>query len=236
MTIIQSTHDKFKTCEAYMHTVTLLETERANPHPLGVINCKTRHFLHCIIFELLIKILYEIENGKEYKDKNGKYSHDISQIYQKLDIKHREEIERIYSVESKKIYNYDYRIPINRVETLEEALEGNREIVTKYKYGSKAPNIPSVISSIIFFRSKTRDFSGKIRDFTMTNIPIEIDYPKKSTCSEFNILLLGYCQKLAGKFVSIDRLRLIKENNGEIVSIDELRSIKENNEEIIRIP
>ena len=115
------------------------------------------HFLYALVFEISIKIIHEIENGKE-----APRHHKISLLYKDLSPAVRQKISELYDVQ---IFNMKKVISQSNgsrdragrivnlkldIQTLEDALEVNEQTVTNFKYDGKINKKSSVLCSMMW--------------------------------------------------------------------------------------
>lgn len=115
------------------------------------------HFLYAMVFELSIKIIWEIEQGKE-----SPYHHNTLQLYRQLSQASRQKISDMYDLQ---ISNMEKLISEcngkrNRtgeivnlkmdLQSLEDALEVNEQIVKNFKYDGQLNGKSSVLCSIMW--------------------------------------------------------------------------------------
>ena len=227
--MLDITREKMKNAHYYILTSAFHQTIRGNPRTLFIPMLKSNHYETCLTFELLIKVLYEIDNRKEYQP----YTHNILKIYSLLDRSHREEIKRIYNSEKRKLERQlkeqnstqiiidtniltkkqtNIQIVKNggqnaRLQTLKEALESNRNTMTSAKYSDSQIDKTSVISSIHFKPCQ--------------KVAIGYGVYLIEPVSDFIPRLYDYCDTLiyGENLRIIDDVQKIRENNGELEQI-----------------
>lgn len=119
------------------------------------------HFLYAMVFELSIKIIYEIEQGKE-----APRHHKILCLYKDLSDKSQQKIADLYDIQvsnMKKVIS-QYNGGRNRggkivnlkldLQTLEDALEVNEQTVTHFKYDGKINGKSSVLCSTMWTKDR----------------------------------------------------------------------------------
>lgn len=112
-------------------------------------------FLERIILEILIKIIYELDTGGE-----APHHHNILELFQKLNIEVRGNIEAIYdrarTQQEECFSNMAERPPLP---SFQDVLKTNRHIVTTFKYeatvmptprGPEYPDSPNFAFSALF--------------------------------------------------------------------------------------
>ena len=227
--MLDETREKMTNAYYYILTSAFHQTRRGNPRTLIIPMRKSYHYETCLTFELLIKVLYEIDNRKEYKP----YTHDILKIYNLLDHSHRKEIKRVYNSEKRKLERQlknqkivqmiidtnviieertQIQIETNggqnaRLQTLKEALESNANTMTSAKYSDSQIDKTSVISSIHFKPCQKVAVGSKVYSIE----PV----------SDFIPLLYDYCDSLIydQPLRIIDNVQKIRKNNGELEEI-----------------
>lgn len=110
----------------------------------------TAHFLYSIVFELCIKIIWEIEHGKP-----PKLNHDIFSLYEELSLKSKQDISKMYDTQ---LTNINHIISLSKgklsvilpVQTLQDALKVNAEIMRDFKYDGKLTGKSSALGSIVW--------------------------------------------------------------------------------------
>lgn len=115
------------------------------------------HFLYAMVFELSIKIIYEIEQRKE-----APYHHNILCLYKELSPAAQQKISDLYDIQvsnMKKLIS-ECNGRRNRggqivnlkmdLQTLEDALEVNEQTVTNFKYDGKINGKSSVLCSTMW--------------------------------------------------------------------------------------
>ena len=124
-----------------------------NPLPRKVVI----HFSYAVVFELSIKIIWEIEQGKE-----APHHHNISLLYKKLSPVSKQKISDLYAVQvsnmKKLISECNGRknrsgqiVNLNPdFQSLQEALEVNQQTVKNFKYDGQFKEKSSVLCSIMW--------------------------------------------------------------------------------------
>ena len=117
----------------------------------------TTHFLYAMIFELCIKIIWEIEHNAPPKP-----NHDIFSRYQELSKESRQAISEMYDTQvantkyiisqaNGQVDNHGNVVKINiPLQSLEEALKSNAQVIRDFKYDGKLNGNSSVFASIIW--------------------------------------------------------------------------------------
>ena len=158
--------EKMRMAEAFLESINVLSVrlmrlERSGPAPIevetfegireqSILTRTTCHFLCAVLFELAIKIIWEVENQKECE-----HDHRILKFYNKLSSERRSHIRQLYERQSdlirREIYTdcagRDYRIEF---QSLEDALKANYKTVTNFKYEGGFHGKSSVISGLMW--------------------------------------------------------------------------------------
>ena len=111
------------------------------------------HFLYAVVFELAIKMIWAIDNGKEC----GK-THDILTLYKEFSTEKQLLIKNLYdsqlsvlNVEGTGQDGSSIRVEnLVDFQTLEEALESNKDTMTNFKYDGKFRGKSSAIDGVIW--------------------------------------------------------------------------------------
>ena len=115
------------------------------------------HFLYAMVFEISIKIIYEIEQGKE-----APYHHNILRLYKKLSPASQQKISHLYDVQVSNIKDIISKCNGSRnragqivnikldLQTLEDALEVNEQTVINFKYDGKIKGKSSALCSTMW--------------------------------------------------------------------------------------
>lgn len=109
----------------------------------------TCYFLNAVVFELIVKIFWEIDNGRECR-----YTHLLDKLYPELSDGSREFLENQYitlknEVEST-LKNAKGKSDLNiTYADLESALVTNKKVVMDYKYEMKPNSSNSVFDNIV---------------------------------------------------------------------------------------
>ena len=114
---------------------------------------KVCHFLYAMVFELAIKIMWEVENSRE-----SEHIHNILQIYKELSRKKRSKIRQLYDTQVSEITNQvgqrnGARIRVEDLtefQSLKQALKANYATVTAFKYHGLYKGKSSVIGGVIW--------------------------------------------------------------------------------------
>lgn len=121
----------------------------------------TAHFLYAVIFELCIKIIWEIEHGTSPKP-----NHDILSRYDELSDESTEMISNFYSTQ---VTNIKHLISLSNgqvdskskvvnlninLQSLEDALESNQETIKNFKYDGRFNGKSSVLCSVMWTDDK----------------------------------------------------------------------------------
>ena len=108
------------------------------------------HFQYAIVFELSIKIIWEIEQGK-----NAPHSHNILRLYKELSLPLQQKISDMYDSQVSNMKKLISQIPelanLNlNLQSLEDALEVNEDIIKNFKYDGKISGKSSAFCSIVW--------------------------------------------------------------------------------------
>ena len=112
------------------------------------------HFLYAMVFELSIKIIWEIEQGTE-----AAHHHNILCLYEQLSDVAKQQISNMYDIQysnMEKCISELISRPNGEVlkglelQSLEDALKGNAKIVRDFKYDGKFNGKSSILGSIIW--------------------------------------------------------------------------------------
>ena len=115
---------------------------------------KVCHFLYALVFELAIKIIWEIEHGEECDCHRR-----ILDFYTELSRKKQSRIRELYNAQASLIKTREglqrtgNRVCVNNLtefQSLEEALEANYDTVTNFKYEGLFHGKSSVIEGVIW--------------------------------------------------------------------------------------
>ena len=114
---------------------------------------KVCHFLYAMVFELAIKIMWEVENSRE-----SEHIHNILQIYKELSRKKRSKIRQLYDTQVSEITNQvgqrnGARIRVEDLtefQSLKQALKANYATVIAFKYHGLYKGKSSVIGGVIW--------------------------------------------------------------------------------------
>ena len=108
------------------------------------------HFLYSIVFEISIKIIWEIEQGKE-----APHKHNILCLYEDLSDESQQKISDMYDSQvsnMKKLIsevpefaNYNWNL-----QSLEEALKVNEKVIINFKYDGEISGKSSVFCSMLW--------------------------------------------------------------------------------------
>ncbi|MYB76217.1 MAG: hypothetical protein F4X83_03795 [Chloroflexi bacterium] len=112
------------------------------------------HILNSIVFEIVIKALWELDNGGECR-----FTHDIACLYSELSKKTQEDLRKIYddkvsdlaSIEGTDQQGKRVRIGgLVQFQTLQEALEANEETIKNFKYDPTFKGNSSAMGNVIW--------------------------------------------------------------------------------------
>ena len=105
------------------------------------------HFLYSIVFEISIKIIWEVEQGG-----NSPHHHNILRLYQELSPASHQKISDMYDSQvsnMKKLIseltNYNWNL-----QSLEDALRVNEKVIKNFKYDGEISGKSSVFSSMLW--------------------------------------------------------------------------------------
>ena len=108
------------------------------------------HYLYAVIFEISIKVIWEIEQGK-----NAPHSHNILRLYKDLSLASRQKISDMYAdqvfnmkkliSENSDLANYNWHL-----QSLEDALEANEKVIKDFKYDGEISGKSSVFCSMLW--------------------------------------------------------------------------------------
>ena len=117
----------------------------------------TAHFLYAVIFELSIKVIWEIEHNTPPKN-----SHDILSRYKEFSDESKQAISDMYknqvtnikhliSLSNSRVDSEGNTVNINvDLQTLEDALKSNQETIKNFKYDGRFNGKSSVLCSVIW--------------------------------------------------------------------------------------
>ena len=161
--------EKLKIAESFMETARFLdsttgnlgklvtgesaETVEARRHRQRFQGKTVSHFLYAVMFELAIKIIWSIDVGEEC----GK-THDILSLYKELSTEKQLLIKNLYdsqlsvlNVEGTGQDGSSIRVEnLVDFQTLEEALESNKDTITNFKYDGQFRGKSSAIGAVIW--------------------------------------------------------------------------------------
>ena len=164
--MIQSIKDKLEMAEAFLESAALLEQPlyrtvlgdseeeiEARKDKQRYQRKKACHFLYAIIFELAIKIIWEVEKGEECEHK-----HHILKFYKQLPCESQLKIKELYGAQASMIRTQEGRRKGNRIsvndltkfQSLGEALKANYGTVTGFKYNGLYEGKSSVVGGVIW--------------------------------------------------------------------------------------
>ena len=114
----------------------------------------TCHMLYAIVFEIAVKIIWELDNQRTCR-----YTHDISSLYRELSEKSQQEIRKTFDAKSVALSQLEgtnkkgKRIRLGeivRLQSLEDALEANEDVMKNFKYETRFNGKSSVMGSVIW--------------------------------------------------------------------------------------
>ena len=117
----------------------------------------TAHFLYSVVFELCVKVIWEIEHNKPPKP-----NHDIFSRYTELSKKTKQTISDIYDTQvtnikhiisqsNGQVDNKGDIVNLNiNLQSLEDALKSNQETIINFKYDGKLGGKSSVLCSVMW--------------------------------------------------------------------------------------
>lgn len=153
------TEDKLKAAESFIKSIKLqLSVRPANPdhHQKFIENDfyqinKVCYFLNAVVFELIVKIFYEIDNNKEcprhhnlkniYKELSGESQKFVKDKYEEL----KKETENFLRVK-----NDDSSLELSYAD-FQKVLKTNGEIVMHRKYDMKLDSNNAVFNNMVVF-------------------------------------------------------------------------------------
>lgn len=115
---------------------------------------KVCHFLYAMVFEFAIKILWEVENGKECE-----HHHRILEFYTELSGEKQSRITELYNAQASLIRNQEgvqrtsdsvHVDHLTEFQSLKEALEANCDTITNFRYEGLFHGKSSVIEGVIW--------------------------------------------------------------------------------------
>ena len=115
---------------------------------------KVCHFLYAMIFELVLKALWEVENGKECE-----HHHRILEVYKELSREKQLRIRELYNAQTALIKNQEdlqrkgngERVDhLTEFQSLKDALEANFDTITNFTYEGLFHGKSSVIEGVIW--------------------------------------------------------------------------------------
>lgn len=114
---------------------------------------KACHFLYSIVFELVIKIIWEVENRRECE-----HHHNILEFYTELSCEKQSRIEELYDTQASLVRTQEGERNGDRIrvddltqyQSLKEALKANYTTVTKFKYDGLYQGKSSLIGGVIW--------------------------------------------------------------------------------------
>ena len=172
-TYTEELEHKVKMAESFLHTIQFVEGFHGAVHaPAHVLvdnellenqrgiqvlqRKKVCHFLYAMLFEITIKIIWEIE-----KEEQCRHTHCILNLYQELSHEKQSQIKYLYEgqvpiireivSQQRKVYrerNIPFSIPT--FQSLREALKANRDVVINFKYDGVFGGKSSILGSIIW--------------------------------------------------------------------------------------
>ena len=111
------------------------------------------HFLYAVVFELAIKIIWTIDKGEDCRP-----THDILSLYKELSSEKQLRIRSLYdsqvsSLNVEGTQQDGSSISVENLvdlQTLEEALESNKDTITNFKYDGQFHGKSSAIDGVIW--------------------------------------------------------------------------------------
>ncbi|RKU12325.1 hypothetical protein C6502_06160 [Candidatus Poribacteria bacterium] len=143
--------EKLRMAEAFLESATVLSAplkrvERGDSDEQLAEKREVCHFLCAILFELAIKIIWEIENQKEKCNPH----HRILEYYKELSPERQSHIRQLYENQLDLVRREKGVDDFAELQSLEEALEANYDAVTSFKYERDFHGKSSVISGLIW--------------------------------------------------------------------------------------
>ena len=163
---VQGLEEKLKIAETFMETAEFLEIAPylasigESKEQIGARKDKQNlerkevcHFLYAIVFELAIKIIWEIE-----KEKECRRTHNILDLYKELSFKKQSPIKDLYDNQVSIIKNLEGERGGKKIrfkdladfQSLDEALKSNQDTITNFKYDGQFRGKSSVMGSVIW--------------------------------------------------------------------------------------
>ena len=153
------------------------------------------YFLYAIVFELAIKMIWEVENGNE-----SKHTHDILRIYRQLSHEKQSKIKELYDAQASLVRDREIHLDGNPIhldefteyQSLEDALQANYETVVNFKYDGIYQDKSSVIGSVVW--NKERNLYWLLREEYVVFPKALVKYAKEqveSQLTEEHIRLLS---------------------------------------------
>ena len=110
----------------------------------------TCHMLYSIVFEIMIKVVWALDNQKECR-----FTHDIATLYNELNEKSRQQVRNTYCEETAALREigkiirrkFDKTVEFH---SLDEALEANEDTMKGFKYSNKFEGKSSTLGSVIW--------------------------------------------------------------------------------------
>ena len=139
--------EKLKMAEAFLETGEAIDDQSIQKRMV----C---HFLYAVVFEIAIKIIWEVENKKECE-----HHHRILDFYTELSPERQSNIRQLYEKQSARVRRETATDRTGRrgcvddlseFQSLEDALKANYDTVTNFKYEGRFHGKSSVIAGVIW--------------------------------------------------------------------------------------
>ena len=112
------------------------------------------HFLNALVLEIGIKVIWELDNGKECR-----YTHDIYQLYQELGSSSQSDLKNLFDEKARILADITgeakdgTRLTIGNLvqfQSWEYTLRANREIMVDFKYDGEFRGKSSAMGSVMW--------------------------------------------------------------------------------------
>ena len=165
---INRIEERLKSAEYFLETAKYLESDPPIAVPLGTSptaaaeiedrqiwsNRITCHMLYAIVFEISIKIIWELDNNEECR-----FTHNISELFEELSYDSRRCLGNIFDVKSTalaQLQGTDKRgNPVRigdlvELQSLREALKANEDVMKNFKYETRYNGKSSIMGNAIW--------------------------------------------------------------------------------------
>ena len=146
----------------------------------------TCHLLYTIVFEIVVKVIWELDNQKECP-----FIHNLVKLYSELSPDSQQEIVALYDFAAKALAESGgtrddgTRVQIGRLvrlQSLDEALEANEDTMKNFKYDLQFKGKSSIFGAVIWIeglrwvppRIEGVDFLGKLFNYALNRLPDSI--------------------------------------------------------------